>query len=623
MQSLTAVRESRAGARALDNGGQAPSLRSGPRVAGWCLAAIALVLVAAPGTRPASAQNLLLDTFTNAGSPVGVFSGTATRSFIGYSGGVSINTTAGEARLVADDIETPTYSGLAYAFSPSTKVRSSVIVTARNREPNASATGLLSIRSTTSAGTYTMSSTLPGSTPTMQTYTFDFTALAGSTMTLQGLDVTWDLPPGGTGLRGLAIAQIDLVASPLALVWNTSSGTWNTATTNWTTSGGGAYAFAPDDSVTFSGTAGGTVSISGSLAPAAIAVSASSGTYSFISSSGNLITGTAGLTKSGNGTLVLTGSNGFSGAATLSAGTIRVGHDGALGSGSLGLNGGTLASDSATSRTLSNAVAVGGDFTVGDGTGTGAVGFGGGVNLGGATRSITTVADTTFSGAISNGGLTKLGAGKLTLSGSSTYSDPTTVQAGTLALSGTLANSAVTVNGGAVLSGNGFIGSSLTVLSSGTLSPGNSPGQITIGTLSLQAGSTTLLEIVGSTTSGTDYDTLVVTGSSGLTYGGALSIVFSNAGSFATGTTFDLFQFTGSAAGNFASITTDGSGVYAGLNFSPNPDGFWYSGDTSGSQYLRFSPTSGDLVVVPEPSTWVAAVMGITCAAGFARRRRV
>ena len=212
MRSMTAASKSKAAARALDNGGQAPSRRSGLRAAGWCLAAIALVLVAAPSTRPASAEILLLDTFTNAVSPVGVFSGTATRSFIGYSGGVNINTAQGRALLSSDEFQTPTYSGLAYAFSPSTMVGSSVIVTARNRQSSQLETGLLSILATTTSGTYTMSSILsPSATP--QTLTFDFTGSAGSNMTLQSLDVTWNLPGSATGLRGLAIDQIDLVSS--------------------------------------------------------------------------------------------------------------------------------------------------------------------------------------------------------------------------------------------------------------------------------------------------------------------------------------------------------------------------------------------------------------------------
>jgi hypothetical protein len=48
----------------------------------------------------------------------------------------------------------------------------------------------------------------------MQALDFDFTALSGQLWTLQRLEVTWDLPAGGTGLRGLAIDKIDLYEVP-------------------------------------------------------------------------------------------------------------------------------------------------------------------------------------------------------------------------------------------------------------------------------------------------------------------------------------------------------------------------------------------------------------------------
>ncbi|NBV45409.1 MAG: hypothetical protein EBR86_07150 [Planctomycetia bacterium] len=219
---------------------------------------------------------------------------------------------------------------------------------------------------------------------------------------------------GVTGNQVGAMIPYASTVLPKDLIWNTTSGTWNTSATNWTTSGGGSYAFAAGDSVTFSGTGGGTVTLSGSLAPSAVTVSATAGTYTLQSSSGNQITGTTGLTKSGAGTLTLAGPNAYSGTTNLQAGTIRAGSDGAFGSGTLDLDGGTLASDGAGARSFSNPVAIGGNVTFGDGTGTGAVTLAGAVDLGGATRSLTTVADTTVSGTISNGGLTKLGAGTLT-----------------------------------------------------------------------------------------------------------------------------------------------------------------------------------------------------------------
>jgi autotransporter-associated beta strand protein len=145
--------------------------------------------------------------------------------------------------------------------------------------------------------------------------------------------------------------------------------------------------------------------------------------------------GTRSLTKSGTGELVLSGANTFSGGTTLSAGTLSVGNNSALGSGALTINGGTL-SATGGSRTVANSVSVGGDFVIG---GASALTLTGNINLGGGTRTITVnnTATTTFSGNITEpwySGITKAGSGELVLSGTNTFTAPTTVSAGTLTL---------------------------------------------------------------------------------------------------------------------------------------------------------------------------------------------
>ena len=60
-----------------------------------------------------------------------------------------------------------------------------------------------------------------------------------------------------------------------------------------------------------------------------------------------------------------------------------------------------------------------------------------------------------------DGGLTKTGAGTLTLSGASTYTGDTTVSAGSLLVTGSLGNTDVTVAGGATIGGPGSIAGSL------------------------------------------------------------------------------------------------------------------------------------------------------------------
>jgi autotransporter-associated beta strand protein len=106
--------------------------------------------------------------------------------------------------------------------------------------------------------------------------------------------------------------------------------------------------------------------------------------------------------------------------------------------------------------------------------------------------------DSTFAGLIGNGvnatgaltAVTKVGTGRLTLSGTSTYTGPTLVSAGILHVTGTLGATAVTVSPGATLSGSGTIGSSLTVQDGGFFNfDGSGPSALNIGgNLTLNGG---------------------------------------------------------------------------------------------------------------------------------------
>ena len=116
----------------------------------------------------------------------------------------------------------------------------------------------------------------------------------------------------------------------------------------------------------------------------------------------------------------------------------------------------------------------------------------------------------TYSGIISGtGAVTKQGGGTLNFTGTSSYTGATHVNGGSLLVNGRLGNTAVSVGNGAFLGGSGTIDGMITVLAGGTLSPGNSPGTLHVGSLQLDGSSTTLMKITG--TAAGFYDQIVAT----------------------------------------------------------------------------------------------------------------
>ena len=202
---------------------------------------------------------------------------------------------------------------------------------------------------------------------------------------------------------------------------------------------------------------------------------------------------TGAFEKVGDGTLVLSGTNTYSGGTTVTAGTLQVSSDANLGgsAGDVTLNGGKLA----VTAEMTSAR----DVTVGASNGE--------IEVASATT-------TTLSGTVDGAGaLTKSGAGTLVLSGTNTHAT-TTVSAGTLSVSSdaNLGSGNITVNGGT-------LATTADMTSARTVNVGTSNGVIDVatsttttlsgalaGTGDLSKTGDGLLNLTGTSTQSGDFD---------------------------------------------------------------------------------------------------------------------
>ncbi len=223
-----------------------------------------------------------------------------------------------------------------------------------------------------------------------------------------------------------------------------------------------------------------------------------------------------------------------------------------------------------------------------------------------ATRSLANI----ISGA---GGVVMRGTGTRTLTANQTYTGNTVIESGELRFNGTVASTAVTVQNGGTLGGSGTLAGAVTVQSGGVLSPGNSIGTITVASLTLNAGSSSLFELGAPPAS----DRATVTGA--LTVAGAHSINLANGGGMAAGT-YTLMTY-GSATGlpNLLIGTTPGGTI--ATDFSLNTA-------TAGQVLLTYTPGDGQhwngATITPAGSvvggsgTWDAATTNWSNANGSA-----
>jgi autotransporter-associated beta strand protein len=262
------------------------------------------------------------------------------------------------------------------------------------------------------------------------------------------------------------------------------------------------------------------------------------GNVTISSAIGTNVTGV--IQNSENSTLTLNGTNTYTGATTINAGTLQIGvgsTTGSLSSSSAITNNGTLVISRSNAITLSN----------------------------------------TISG---TGNLTQAGLGTLTLTGNNTYSGTTNINSGTLALSGngTLGTSTITINGGELNMGGKSLANTLAslngTLSNGTLTNNGGNFELQNGTVSAILAGT---NGVNKTTAGT------VTLSGNNTYAGATTI---SAGTLQIASGGCLGG--GSYAGN---ISNSGNFIYSGTNNQT------LSGIISGSGALTQNGTNSALTL--------------------------
>lgn len=370
--------------------------------------------------------------------------------------------------------------------------------------------------------------------------------------------------------------------------------------------------------------------------------------------------GGSGLGKTGSGTLDITGTETYSGGTRITGGTLLLGGGATLGSTSnlLSISGGTL--------DLGDTTQTVGSLVLGNGAAIQSTGGIGTLNV----SSITYGSNDTISGVTIN----------------DTNSSGETVGSGSsVSVSGTLSGSSVMVNG--TLGGGGTVKAPVTVANGGSTLPGlnGAPKKLTLD-LAYNPGSTAAFTISSTTTpdsprkvtAGTDYDQIVVTGSTNpvLTIGSNVALQFnlgSNPSSVLStlqsdeataanpyiggGANTNLFNYflfvlgSGSSMGEFNTLsltdtagdTLSGAIVYSGTG--DRFDGVPSLGDVTvdgslgsiavdqefaisydGSYGANATDGGDDIVVtaIPEPSSYVMVLSGFGMLAGaqLLRRRR-
>ena len=355
----------------------------------------------------------------------------------------------------------------------------------------------------------------------------------------------------------------------------------------------------------------------------------------------NLAGATMTLSKIGVGfESLLNGNNTYSGATSVSSGTLKLGSNTALGStaagtsvsstGFLDLNGktvgaealtftgtGGLLNSSALAASQSGTVAVGDLTTVNT---TGDITLSGNL-IGIAGKSLTKEGAGTLklsSSGSTLAGTLKVSAGTLLVTGNGNVSTSSSiVDGGTLRVNGTAGG--VTVNNGGSLEGNGTVGA-VNLTTGSYLNPGNSPGLLTASSATWGAGSYYNWEIDSNASialAGTNWDLFSVTGAfdmSALSSSAQMNLVLNSLSGFDL-TSSTRREWVIAKAGSFI-----GTGLADGTNvtdlFNINATAF-NNGDipTSGFRVEVATDVNNlrtlNLMAIPEPSTGSLMMFGL------------